>query len=458
MISANNKPNIISGIHHMRDFTVEHYTELLHLAKRSYLFVRFPELQFETRFVLWRHDCDYSLNRAYQLALIEQKLGIISTYFINPHCEFYNPFEKNQKELVNGIVNAGHDIGLHFDAAFYDISSENELEAYVANEALLFEQMLGVRPAVFSFHNPTAFLLTCEKDIYGGLMNSYSKRFKEQIPYCSDSNGYWRFQSLRDVLEKATDPCLQVLTHPGWWQEKPMPPRQRIFRSIFGRAESTMRLYDSGLEQFGRNNLAGPVESLYFLKDLIPSGYELYNYLWNKRLFHTLFTELWRLHERQINQICKAFFRKEWQVPAREVNTFFEHPKLGIDGWKLFITVFETSWLHATGKDEEIHKEWITVRNQLIHGRSNIDYEKLEEGCLYLCGVINSVGKWGKSQESIRYDGIAHLGSIGIPTYKTASGDFSEKLEEVSEKIPNFPSKSWHDFKADHFLKFSEKE
>ena len=250
MISIDNKP--IRSISTDNDFTLNNYRQLIKLAKEKYEPASYKGIPFGRKFVLWRHDCDYSLNRSLSLAKIEHEEGIRATYFLNPHCEFYNPLESGQAQIVKSILGLGHDIGLHFDAAFYATESEAQLNDQVKQEAQLLEQVFGVRMSAFSFHNPSAFHLTCEAEIYGGLINCYSKRFKTKIPYCSDSNGYWRFRRLHDVFEQATDPCLQVLTHPGWWQNKPMPPRQRIYRCAYGRAEAAMRQYDNGLEQMGR--------------------------------------------------------------------------------------------------------------------------------------------------------------------------------------------------------------
>lgn len=58
------------------------------------------------------------------------------------------------------------------------------------------------------------------------------------------------------------------------------------------------------------------------------------------------------------------------------------------------------------------------------------------------------VGGLGKAH-LIQYDGIAHLGSIGIPTCKTADGSLSDRLEEVADEIPSLPNKKWAEFKAD---------
>jgi hypothetical protein len=195
------------------------------------------------------------LNRSLRLAQIEHQAGVRATYFLNPHSEFYNILEKKQTDIVKKISALGHDIGLHFDAAYYEIDSEDALDPLVAREASLLRDTFGQEIKVFSFHNPTDFLLTCEAEHYGRLLNCYSTMFKQHIPYCSDSNGYWQHRRLEDVLSTGEDQCLQVLTHPGWWQEEVMYPRDRIKRCVDGRASALMEDYDAFLEVHGRRNV-----------------------------------------------------------------------------------------------------------------------------------------------------------------------------------------------------------
>lgn len=244
-----------SDNYNIGDFTVQHYAELLDLAKENYNFIRYGEIDLSERFVLWRHDCDFSLNRSLRLAEIENQKGVISTFFLNPHSEFYNWQEKGQSKIIRKILDLGHDIALHFDANYYDVKSEEQLNKLVSQEASWLKDTFSCDVNVFSFHNPTELLLTYEEQEYGGLLNCYSKTFKQNIPYCSDSNGYWRFRRLRDVLSDAKDPCLQVLTHPGWWQDDAMLPRERILRCASGRAHWLMKDYDSVLERHERNNI-----------------------------------------------------------------------------------------------------------------------------------------------------------------------------------------------------------
>ncbi|HJP59162.1 MAG TPA: hypothetical protein VJ865_04165 [Gemmatimonadaceae bacterium] len=197
----------------------------------------------DERFVLWRHDVDFSAHAARRLAEIEKEEGVRSTFFVNMHSEFYNIFEREVADCVDDIIAMGHELGVHLDAAFYDVSAESELDDLVARESSLLAEAFHVTPSAVAFHNPTPLLLGCKAWSYGGLVNTYSTYFQAEVGYCSDSNGYWRHRRLEDVLVSASDPRLQVLTHPAWWQDEPMSPMARVNRCIDGRAEKTRSMY-----------------------------------------------------------------------------------------------------------------------------------------------------------------------------------------------------------------------
>jgi hypothetical protein len=265
------------------------------------------------------------------------------------------------------------------------------------------------------------------------------------VAYCSDSNGYWRFRRLYDVLNEKKDYRLQVLTHPEWWQEKPMPARQRFFRCVYGRANANMQNYDEGLVLDARVNQAGPAAALRVFRESQLRTYELCDYLWNSGAFQTLFLELWRLHEAQIKCLCTAQLCKAWEIPAAEVNGFFASEALAVDGWRIFEVLFETNWQHAAGMSESAHKDWVKVRNQLIHGRCSLGPSELEQGCVYLCGIVHQLATWGVSQP-FAYDGLTDLGSIGIPISETAEGSLEEKLADRLDTLPHHRLKRWRDF------------
>ncbi len=430
------------------DFTVSHYRSLLRLAYSNWPIVGYENIPWDSRFLLWRHDCDYSLNRAKVLAQIESEEGVSATYFLNPRCEFYSLLERSQIDILRELQDMGHQIGLHFDGMFHATHDESELANQLQMEASILEITLGVRPMVFSFHNPSAFHLSCEEESYAGMINCYSKRFKEDVAYTSDSNGYWRYRRLHDVLLGAKEPCLQVLTHPGWWQDEPMTSRQRVFRAVYGRADATIRFFDKAIEAGDRENPSGPRKELAFFRAIKHPDYELLDQLFHRQEYELLILALWRVHEIQINLICKAQLIMLWKAPATEVNDLFGSSSPIINGVQLFKIVFDITLHKAINVDLGKYSQFFNLCNELIHGRVVTPQQRLEDACIFLCATIESLASWGRKQ-LINYDGIDHLGLIGIPTFKTEEGSFTDHLEELAENNPSFPKKKWEQLKAE---------
>jgi len=227
-------------------------------AKRHYSFEPFGTRSTEPH-VLWRHDVDLSVHRAARLAGIEAEEGVAATYFFSFHSAFYNLLEQTVTKLARQIVGADpHRLGLHFDTSFYGrIGSEDDLGERIAAEAGMLGDLLEAPVEAFSFHNPGVVNddLAFDADEISGLHNAYGRTVRDRYTYVSDANGYWRFQRLIDVLSAGTDERLHVLTHPGWWQAEPMPPRARIARCADGRAARVLQEYDEVLARIGRQNI-----------------------------------------------------------------------------------------------------------------------------------------------------------------------------------------------------------
>ena len=149
----------------------------------------------------------------------------------------------------------GHTIGLHFDAEFYNISTEDELNEKLIFEKQIFEDIINTEIDVFSFHNTTDFTMNCEDHTYGGLINTYSKFFKDNLGYCSDSNGYWRFNRMIDFINLNKNKKLQILTHPVWWTEKIDSPKMKINKLIDKQANDTKKFYNDLLISYKKNNI-----------------------------------------------------------------------------------------------------------------------------------------------------------------------------------------------------------
>lgn len=237
------------------DFTTENYRKLLRLAKKNYTFTTYQKHSEINKPIIWRHDVDFSMHRALKLAQIEKEEDVIATYYVLLHSEFYNLLEKEIFILVNKIIELGHPIGLHFDAKFYEMKDERELEEKLIFEKEFLEKIFPIKIDSFCFHITNDFTISCNKIKYAGMINAFSEYFEKQVGYCSDSNGYWRFKRLENVLTEASDNKLQVLTHPELWQDEIMPPKQRIYRCAELRAIKNKKWYDDILKHHGRENI-----------------------------------------------------------------------------------------------------------------------------------------------------------------------------------------------------------
>lgn len=238
---------------HDQDFTESAYRALVRQAKSRYAFLAFREAAAAGAGVLWRHDIDMSVHRALALAKIEQAEGVRATYFVYLHSRFYNALEDAIVERLQGILALGHDIGLHFDSRF--VPAGTDLAAAVDAERRVIESATGSRVTALSFHDPDAPGVTIsEADTIAGLVNAYGESLRARFEYGSDSNGYWRFTPLPELIARGGE-RLQVLTHPEWWVPEPMPPRARVVRAIEGRAAYMAAKYDAAMQDVGRDNI-----------------------------------------------------------------------------------------------------------------------------------------------------------------------------------------------------------
>lgn len=229
----------------IEDFTETNYRRLLKLAKEKYIFAFFNQMDIEKPHVLWRHDCDFSIHRAKKLSEVESEVGVKSTYFILMHSPFYNVFETEICKRIREIISLGHQIGLHFDQSFWQIPNAEILEQKIQFEKDILENLLEEKLSAVSFHNPIFDAsIDIRKDTYADLVNAYAPQIYDEYKYVSDSNGYWRYDRLEDVLIAPNYTKLQILTHPEWWVHEPMMPRQRVQRCIDGRANACGSEYD----------------------------------------------------------------------------------------------------------------------------------------------------------------------------------------------------------------------
>jgi hypothetical protein len=201
-----------------REFSKTGYCSLLHrLHEIGYDFVFIDEIESEKSPLFLRHDIDLCLERAAEIAKIESKEGVKSTYYILLNTEFYNVHSRRNRQALEDIMAHGHRIGLHFDAVGYPDGQES-FENAVAQECSVLENLIGMPVESISFHRPAPWLQGRQGTI-AGRAHAYEPRFFTSLAYFADSQGAWRFGHPLDDARVLAAKALQLVIHPIWWTE-----------------------------------------------------------------------------------------------------------------------------------------------------------------------------------------------------------------------------------------------
>ena len=198
---------------------------LVDLKEKGYQFTSFTEPLENLKnnpSILLRHDIDFTLEKALEMAKVEKAQNISSTFFIMLSSVFYNVFTSESRELLKEILNLGHNLGLHFDCATYpDITNKKELKVKVALEVMALEGLTGRKVEIVSFHRPNELVLTGDPEITYPLEHTYMNKFTKEIEYCSDSRGMWKYGAPWERDSYKNNKSMHILIHPIWWESRP---------------------------------------------------------------------------------------------------------------------------------------------------------------------------------------------------------------------------------------------
>ena len=189
--------------------------ELINSLKRNGYVFRFFGEKYRCGSVILRHDVDFSVKKAYEHALFEQKERVNSTYFFLLRTDFYNPLSAENLALIKEIEMMGHRIGLHFDSG----DLETDLK--------VFSEGSGIHITDFSFHRPAPELVGKDFEL-PGFNNAYSPLYTKEFKYLSDSRRRWR-ENPFSVIEKQPDK-LCILTHPIWYSTSETGFRETLIK------------------------------------------------------------------------------------------------------------------------------------------------------------------------------------------------------------------------------------
>ena len=160
--------------------------------------------------IILRHDVDWDINPAYNLAMIENEYDIRSTFYIMTTANTYNPMTIENRTMLKEMSDLGFEIGLHFDPLIYGEISKDELAVRVEEEAGVLSSITNEEVRSISLHNPSVHN---NYILFEGYMNAYDKRIFAPDRYISDSRMIFSKDIIK-FLEKAKTSTIQVLLHP----------------------------------------------------------------------------------------------------------------------------------------------------------------------------------------------------------------------------------------------------
>lgn len=214
-------------------FKLSHYEDMLTLAlKEGFMPLSFRDYSANNKgndkILLLRHDVDFRLDRALEMAKIEADLDIAATYFIRLHSPSYNPFGFKEYKILRELYGMNMEIGLHTEAKdVEELTGESYNEVFYKEHSVLVG-IIG-RP-IYSMveHSDftgvsSRFLLEDGNMPLAGwcgekFNHPHSEQFKE-FAYFSDSCGDWgdRGCPCDWLLKTGKYMKIQINTHPCYW-------------------------------------------------------------------------------------------------------------------------------------------------------------------------------------------------------------------------------------------------
>ncbi len=236
----------------MTQFTHAEYLDLLTTVRESGRpAVSFRDIPAVGGYAILRHDIDFSLDSAVEMAHLDRRAGATSTFFILMTAPYYNPLSDAGVRAIREIASLGHECGLHYDCAGFELLSPQQRIKRVQSLAGALEDVTGAPIRAIAQHKPARSPVRQEFPSY---RNAYADAYFKDIAYISDSRRMFRTPDVAEFLRQ--NARVQALFHPVWWRANPMT-RSEIFeavkREISSSAEAMLQLEERSINQSPAN-------------------------------------------------------------------------------------------------------------------------------------------------------------------------------------------------------------
>jgi len=201
-------------------YSTESYQSLVKLAlQRGYKFIGFLDKRDTCdRYIYLRHDVDYSLSMALELAQINASLGVQGTFCLLLRSQIYNLLSHWALSCVREIHALGQHLAFHYALPPTIPDSDDKLAALIMADFDIVQRHLPEIEPAFAWHNTTPELINRGLRFQvRGLVNIYSAHFIRDIPYYSDTCMRYSVAEFKKIVAQEDHPVLHLLFHPLNW-------------------------------------------------------------------------------------------------------------------------------------------------------------------------------------------------------------------------------------------------
>lgn len=240
-------------------FSFEDYREIIRYIKQTGKYVSsYGEALGKEKFILMRHDVEYSVKRAYDLARVESSMDFTSTFFFQWTNNSYNILSRRNLDMVRDMHERGERIGLHF--ALNGMTDMELVRKQITREMYMLSEMLGFEITEFSIHRPSPDVLR-ENIKLPNIINAYQEEFftfaekitpdmQLGVKYLSDANHIWRYGYPNKETICGFDK-IQILTHPFAWTKQGYDNFENYKRLMQEKYEELVDSVDAESKDFG---------------------------------------------------------------------------------------------------------------------------------------------------------------------------------------------------------------
>ena len=241
-------------------FSFDDYKEIINIIKSTGRGCSSYKEAFEHKddFILMRHDVEFSVKRAYDIAKLETSMDFRSTFFFQWTNNSYNLLSKRNQDMIRDMHERGQNIGLHF--ALNGLTDIDIIRTQIKKEIDLLSNMLDMEITEFSIHRPSPDVLRANIK-FPGIFNAYQDDFftfnenttdetKLDVKYMSDANHIWRY-GYPTGENICNNKKVQILVHPFSWTKKGYDNYDNYRTLIREKYEELIDSVDSETKDFG---------------------------------------------------------------------------------------------------------------------------------------------------------------------------------------------------------------